>query len=149
MFEGLSSGQLMVSAQHAAALCPFADLPLSLSLTISLSCSPPSLYLLLSLSLSLSFFFFTLWFHLPLHLPHPPGYWSTNCRLSAEGTITRWRRYVESCRMSKRRTTVSSSFWPRTSSCPQRPESKPVCNTRSLGSPTRTWYAAARTRRYT
>lgn len=72
-----------------------------------------------------------------------PGYWSISCRLSEGPTTTRWRRCVASCRMWRRRTTVSSSSWLKTSSCLQRPESKPVCSTRSPASPTRTWYAAA------
>lgn len=76
------------------------------------------------------------------------GCWSTSCRLSEEVTIMRWRRCAASCRMSRRRTTVSSSYWPKTSSCLQRPESKPVCNTRSPGSLMRIWYATSHTHRY-
>lgn len=84
----------------------------------------------------------SLWSHLRPRLPHPPGCWSTSCRLSGEVTTTRWSRYGESCRTSRRRTTGSSSSWPRTSSCLPRPGSKPASNTKSLGSPTRTWYGS-------
>lgn len=133
-------------------------LPFSHVCPLSLISSPLSLIsytILLFLSFSHPHFLppfslCTLFFILPSPRPSgltssTPGYWSTSCRLSGEVTIMRWRRCAVSCRTSRRRTTVSSSSWHRTSSCLQRPESKPACNTRSPGSPTRTWYAGTHT----
>lgn len=67
------------------------------------------------------------------------GCWSLSCRLSVGLMRMRWRFCVESCRVLKRRITVSSSCWLRIYSFLQRLESKPVYSTRSHASPMRTW----------
>lgn len=124
------SGKLCCS-QHAAAvlhhytLLETPLLPSTPELSMCLQCSETKAHLFALLSHS--------------------GYWSTSFRPRGERMKTRWSRCEVSCRTSRRRTTGSSSYWPRTCSCLRRPGSKPACSTRSPGSPTRTWYATTHT----